>query len=152
MIYEIVTLNNKYRGLCRVITTHDFPSRNFKKLFSLYLDYIEFVEKRINNHTFDQYMEKCQEFRNLGVNCELIACADKPIINFDKNKLIFLGIDVVCDIAESLLEDSDCIANEIKPYLNENGLCSDAKYVDFIINHSDIGSVEWKPCWVYSCE
>ena len=75
-------------------------------------------------------------------------------LDFKKNKkrkeqnVVFWGIDIVFDMAESLLEN---VENEyIRGFLNENGLCPDTKNIDKIIEVSDIGKYEVFPVYVYS--
>ena len=59
----------------------------------------------------------------------------KPIKNVYGYAVDFLGIDIVFDMAESLLEN---VENEyIIGFLNENRLCPDTKYIDKIIEVSD---------------
>ena len=58
-----------------------------------------------------------------------------------------LGIDIVHDMCESLLEDK--ISIDISYLINENGLCSSIQNIEKVICSQEHGTVDWKPCYVY---
>ena len=156
MEFNIGSRTSKYRGVENVLLDSDFTKNKKRKKYDLefyflYIDAIEVLYK-------DDYKEEYDLFNRIvylnnilkgkGIDCELAVMDVKPIKNVYGYAVDFLGIDIVFDMAESLLEN---VENEyIRGFLNENGLCPDTKNIDKIIEVSDTGKYEVFPVYVYS--
>lgn len=153
MRFDIVTLNSSYKGISRSLTDRDIfevKGRKHKELLTYYFEYIDLAANHpYDIHTFDKLIEHYLRFREFGVACEVIAYDLKPLKDAFGKQIQLLGIDVVCDMAESLLEVPDTTHDAVKNILNEFGLCKDAADVDIVRHHSDCGDNIWLPCWVY---
>lgn len=154
MKYDIVPIKTKYRGMGRLLTTNDFTSskakKNYIKLLENYFEYISFTELENDKNIFNKILEFYKTLREHDILCEIIVYDTAPIVNeFDKT-IEFLGIDIVCDMSESLLENH---AEKLKcALLNENLLCSHVTDFENIIKMSVHGDVKWEPCWVYKVQ
>lgn len=158
MKFNIVTLNSSYRGICRLIKTDDFLTKKTRKyydeLISCYFEYIELMYKPINEQTdeictFNELIRHYTKFKSFGVNCEIIVYDSSPLKNAFEEQIELLGIDVVCDMAESLLENPISVDCVIKKHLNQFGLCKQLSDIDVVLNNSNCGNNDWRPCWVY---
>ena len=79
--------------------------------------------------------------------CEIIAYDTKPIDSAYGYSVTWLGIDIVHDCCESLLENmSD---RRVQQTLNKNGLCRNTADISKLLPLLDVGDVMWKPCYVY---
>ena len=153
MRYDIVTLNSSYRGIGRSLNPNDFFSKTareyYDELISYYFKYIELTCSPVNGYTFNELVEYYIRFDKFGVNCEIIVYDSEPIKDVFGRQIELLGIDVVHDMAESLLEDPASIDDTIKKQLNQFGLCKQLRDVDAVVQFGDSGNVSWIPCWVY---
>lgn len=153
MKYDIVSLNASYSGMGRSLSPYDFTSekakKDYNKIMSYYFEYINLLIKPIENNTFEQMIFLCNLFKKFDVLCEMIVYDNFLINDAFGRTVTFLGIDVVHDMAESLLESTENIESSIRNRLNEFGLCSTLEEVDGVIKAMNHGGSIWKPCWVY---
>ncbi len=154
MKYDIVPIKTKYRGMGRLLTTNDFTSakakKNYMKLLENYFEYISFTELENDKRMFDKILEYYKILREHDVLCEIIVYDTSPIVNVFDKPIEFLGVDIVRDMSESLLENN---AEKLQSaLLNENLLCSRVTDVVNITEMCDHGDVKWEPCWVYKVQ
>ena len=157
MKFDIVSLNTFYRGIERSLSADDLLSGNAKaqynRLANLYFRYLDIMydSKMVlyDIDTFSIILEYYNTFKSLGVDCEIIAYDDKPIKNAFNYTIEFLGVDVVHDFAESLLEDFNNVNTIVKKQLNSYGLLNNSDTTDIVLKNSVTGGMKWKPCWVY---
>lgn len=153
MYYDVVPLKGYYRGVGRLLLATDLYTKESKKeydaLLARYYAYLSIVmDQPPSRDGLVQLIDSYRAFSQYGVPCEVIAYDDRPMETAFGYALDFLGIDVVHEMSESLLEDPT--SEEVKTYLNQNGLCADVAHVPQIVKLCDHGDVAWKPCWVYS--
>lgn len=153
MKYDIASLNTPYRGMGRPLTHSDFVSekatRNFNTLISCYFKYIALLEHLVDDEKFDELIEYYQLFRKYDINCEIIVYDNSPLSDVFGRNVKLLGIDIVHDMAESLLESTEELKDEVKERLNCFGLCSKLEDIEAVMRFGDCGDVVWEPCWVY---
>ncbi len=153
MRFDIVSLNSSYRGIERSLSPYDFFSKPARKyydeLISCYFEYIELMCNPLNMHVFNELVEYYIKFDKFGVNCEMIVYDSEPLKDAFGRQIELLGIDVVYDMAESLLENPASIDDIIKKQLNRFGLCKQLQDVNAVVQSGDSGTVSWIPCWVY---
>lgn len=151
MRYDIVPIRSAYRGIGRCLTVEDFGSVQGKKeresLLDLYFAYIEDTLKPESSQNFSRMRDYCAAFYEAGVRCELIVCDWHPLDNAYGMQLDFLGIDIVHEMAESLLENG--CKGAAKSLLNQNLLCCGVDDIPKVAALCDCGDVAWLPCWVY---
>lgn len=91
-------------------------------------------------------IEVCDEFQNYDCACEIMVTADMPMETFFNYPLEFLGIDIIYDGTESLLEYK---AEEVRQFLNENDLCSTIGTADMVVAKLALDGLNWEPSYVY---
>ena len=151
MKFDIVPINSAYRGIGRSLTPEDFQSKcargNMDKLIQIYYDYITECLKSESQETFEHMLEYCGVLNKNDIPCELIVYDSQPLESAYGKSLSFLGIDIVHEMTESLLENA---AYRLpKTLLNEHLLCNKVMDVTQIITLCDHGGALWLPCWVY---
>ena len=149
--YDVVPICSSYRGIGRSLTPQNFRSERTKKnmddLLEGYFQYIADLLKPVCQETFESALSYCSTLRKYDVACEVIAYDLQPLESAYGRSLTFLGIDIVHEMAESLLENgADALP---KPLLNESLLCDRVSDVPQVIKLCDHGCVTWQPCWVY---
>ena len=153
MEFDIVSLNTSYGGMGRSVTHDDFTSKKAKKFFAelllCYFRYIELMDSPASNLTFNELIKCYSQLKEYDVRCEIIVYAQQPLKDAFGKQIEFLGFDIVHDMAESLLKNSECIDEVARKRLNPYGLCIDLGDVDAIIQSTDSGDVLWNPCWIY---
>lgn len=157
MKFDIVSLNGFYRGIERSLSADDLLSGNaksqYKRLANLYFRYLDIIYGSkimiYNINTFNLILEYYNTFKSLGVDCEVIVYDDKPIKNAFNYTIELLGVDVVHDFAESLLEDFNNVNTVVKKHLNSYGLLNNSDSTDVVLKNSVTGGMNWKACWVY---
>ena len=157
MKFDIVSLDAFYRGLDRSLNADDLLRNNakshYKELIGYYFRYLDIMyspEKILYNmDTFNLILDYYKTFKSLGVDCEIIVYDDKPLKNAFNYSIEFLGIDVVHDLAESLLEDFNDLKTVVKKHLNSHGLLENLDDMDIVLNNCFTGGMKWEPCWVY---
>lgn len=158
MRFDIVSLNILYRGIGRSLTPDDFFSKKAKahydKLISSYFEYLDLMysatkNNPYNSEIFNDLMGYYKKFKSFGVDCEIIVYDSLPIKNFFGEQIELLGIDVVHELSESLLEDPNSVHDIVKGHLNSFGLCQKLEDTDIVLKNSSCGDIDWKPCWVY---
>lgn len=157
MKFDIVTLDAPYRGMGRSLNTDDLLTKKAKEHYNqsieLYFKYIDlmFSAEGVSYHsmTFNNLRMYYNIFKSYGVNCEIIAYDSVPLTDVFGWKIELLGIDVVHDFCESLLEETDRVCYAVKSCLNEWGLLRKAEDMDVVLKNSDCGECSWKACWVY---
>lgn len=157
MRFDLVSRNAPYGGICRSVKPGDLlteSARNsYDALISLYFAYLDLMahptRDPYNAQSFEKLIEYYTKFKELGVDCEIIAYDSRPLDDAFGRQVQLLGIDVVCDLAESLLEDPDRMNVAVKERLNRFGLCRDVGDAEIVSKHSDCGDNVWTPCWVY---
>lgn len=151
MKFDIVPICSSYRGIGRSLTPQDFRSwrakRDMDNLLEVYFHYITDSLKPECQETFERMLSYCSMFKRCGVPCEVIVYDAQPLESVYGKSLFFLGIDIVHEMAESLLENE--AAGLPKSLLNENMLCAEVSDVPQITKLCDHGGTEWLPCWVY---
>ena len=60
-----------------------------------------------------------------------------------------LGIDIVHEMAESLIDCTDQISNRIRRHLNHAGLFNTIADAKNAIDALNTNHANWEPCWVY---
>lgn len=157
MKFDIASLNTAYRGIDRALNSSDLYSKGTKEHFDELLDYyfkyldLMYSSKGVsyNLTTFDCLLKYYDKFRGYGVNCEMIAYDNFPIDHIFNKQIKLLGIDVVADLSESLLECPDSISEIEQKCLNSFGLLRNLKDLNIVLKNSFCGDNDWKPCWVY---
>lgn len=149
--YDVVPICSSYRGIGRSLTPQNFRSerakRNMDDLLEGYFHYIADLLRPVCQETFESALSYCNILRKYDVACEVIAYDLQPLGSAYGRSLTFLGIDIVHEMAESLLENgADALP---KPLLNESLLCDRVSDVPQVIKLCDHGCVTWQPCWVY---
>ena len=151
MIYDIVPINNDYKGMDRILLATDLYTKQTKREYNLllnkYYEYLSIVQQRPSKHGIVRLIELCEEFLKYGIKCEVIVYDITPIESVFGFDLDFLGIDIVHRMSESLL--CDCGDHGIQKHLNENGLCSSKSQLYSIVPLLDHGNVKWSPCYIY---
>ncbi len=112
-----------------------------------YFEYISDLLKPDCRETFESVLTYCDVLKKYDVPCEVIVYDLHPLEDAYGRPLTFLGIDIVHNMAESLLESGAEVVP--KQLLNENLLCYRASDVLQVIPLCDHGNVIWQPCWVY---
>ena len=149
--YDIVPICSFYRGIGRSLTPQELRSerarRNMDDLLEGYFHYIADLLKPVCQETFESALSYCGTLRKYDVACEVIVYDLQPLESAYGRPLTFLGIDIVHEMAESLLENgADTL---LKSLLNESLLCDCVSDVPQVIKLCDHGCVTWWPCWVY---
>ncbi len=104
MRFDLVALNESYRGIDRSLSPYDFVSKkakkNYNELISCYFEYTELMcspEKNpYNSDTFNDLLEYYKKFKGYDVNCEIIVYDSEPLEDAFGKQIQLLGIDVVC--------------------------------------------------------
>lgn len=151
MLYDIVPIQSRYRGMERGLTTEDIwtskAREKYDELLEIYYAYLDCILEESDENILGRLILIYNEFTKYDVLCEIIAYDICPISEIAGCSIEFLGIDIVHDMCESL------ISGEVRPciehLLNKNGLCSAVGDIEKIIPFQDHGNVEWKPCYVY---
>ena len=151
MQYDVVPIGSSYRGIGRSIADKFFKKgetrENANYLIETYLSYIEDTLKPENQEIFEHMLSYCDILKSHDIPCEVIAYDLHPLESAYGRPLAFLGIDIVKDMAESLLE---CGAEKVpRTLLNEYLLCKRASDVPLVTTFCDTGGMIWLPCWVY---
>lgn len=158
MRFDIVSLNDRYRGIERVITSGDFctpkAKEHFDELLTYHFEYLDLMcspckSLVYNKSTFEQLEKYYFLFKSYGIDCEIIAYDNSPIDNVFDKKFELLGIDVVHELAESLLESPEHMNAAVKRQLNSFGLLNKPEDIDIVLSNCICGDNEWKLCWVY---
>lgn len=156
MKFDIMPINSSYSGIDRSLTTDDFLTKKtkpyFKTLLSLYLAYLDLTcsphtALQYDYETFCTIQSYYKQFCEYQVPCEMIVYDNTPISDIFGYNVKFLGIDIVHDMAESLLNNTDCL--NVDKRLNEFGLYSVPIDITSIADDVCLGHNIWKPCWVY---
>ena len=157
MNFDIVSLNTPYRGICRSLNADDLLMKNarthYQESINYYFKYLDLMYNAkgvsYDYNTFNDLLMYYNKFRNYGVDCEMIAYDTFPMVNFFGRKIELIGIDVVHDFCESLLENTNEIHDAIKEHLNSFGLLQKPEDINIVLKNSFCGDYQWKPCFVY---
>ena len=157
MRFDIAPLDTIYRGIGRSLNPSDFykkAKKNFDDLMTCYFAYLDLMYNgmRVNFYsieTFNELMGYYKTFKNLGLDCEIIAYDVVPIKDVFGEQIELLGIDVTHELSESLLEDPNSIHDNVKRLLNAYGLCQKLSDIEVVLKNSIHGDIDWSPCWVY---
>ncbi len=153
MRYDIVSLNSSYGGVERTLTHDDLLSKKSKKYFDELLPYyfkcIELLDRPYNKNNFDSLTEYFFLFKKYDVNCEMIVYDSAPLKDAFGRRIKLLGIDIVHDMVESLLEDFNNLDDATKKRLNQFGLFENISDADAVVQSDNNGDINWKPCRVY---
>lgn len=151
MKYDIVPVQSCYRGIERSLLATDLYTRRTKGeyefLLEVYYDYLNTIEFEPSVSGFTELIRFCDKLNNRGISCEVIIFDICPVESAFGFELDFLGIDIVHEMAESLLEEFT--NHEVQQLLNQNGLCRSESDADRIIPLLDHGCVKWDLCYVY---
>ena len=149
MKYEIAFSSLLYRGIERSLTVSSFDIKNnFNRVLDKYFEYLSILDLPVCKDNFERIIECYHFFLENNVKCEMIVYDNTPFESAYGYKVGFLGIDVVCDMCESLIFES--ASNEfVKKLTNQNGLCDDIRDVATIISGTSQQDFVWRPCWVY---
>lgn len=153
MRYDLVPMKRQCRGMGRGLTVCDFGTKPtgkaFEDLLELYFKYIDEISQNLPSpNGLLTLINFYNELKKYDIQCEIIAYDRYPLNEVYNYPVEFLGVDVVHDMCESLLDYA--YDNEgISQYLNENGLCVCEKDVNKVIPFLDHSDVEWLPCYVY---
>jgi hypothetical protein len=108
---------------------------------------LQYLEQSPTEDGFGFLVDFYKELLRYAINCEIIAFDTNPIESAYGYGLDYLGVDIVCEMFESLLCECDHIG--IQPFLNENGLCKSAEDVARVVPMLEHGNLKWEPCYVY---
>lgn len=151
MKYDIVSIKRAYRGMARSLLATDLITTKSEKYFDVLLDmyykYISFIEETATREIFKELTEFYALLLKYDIDCEVIAYDVRTLKNVYDYPVEFLGVDIVHDECESLLENRvEYIGNRI---LNKNGLCNNKTDAIKLISLLDHGDVEWIPYYIY---
>ena len=149
MRYDVVPVRSNYRGIGRSLLTTDLynsDKRKYNDLLEKYYGYLAIIEQEYSEANFERIISFFQTLAKSGIECELIVYDHCPLITAYGYHLEFLGIDIVCDMAESLI--CGCAEN-IKMQLNKHGLCTSLSNAEAVMRLLNQGNVQWVPCYVY---
>ncbi len=158
MRFDIVPINILYSGIDRSLMPDDFLKPKTKQYYdTLLATYFSYLELMCNPNEPLDYDEKLfgtiqnfyQKFCDYNVSCEFIAFNTTPMDFIYGVSVELLGIDIVHDMAESLINCNQPTDHSIKKYLNEKGLFDNLIDANVAIESLGIDSSVWKPCWVY---
>lgn len=157
MRFDIVTLDNSYRGVERSLNTDDLLSKKAKvyydKSINYYFKYLDLIYNAqgvsYNLNTFNELLIYYKKFKSYGINCEIIAYNNSLLNDVFGWQIKLLGVDIVNNFYESLLEDTNGVHDIIKSHLNPFGLLQKAEDIDIVLKNSLCGNYHWMPCWVY---
>ena len=151
MRFDIVPIHSSYRGIGRSLTPQDFQSNrakaNMDKLIDEYFHHITNTLKPACQEVFEEMGFWCRRLQEYDIACEMIVYDLQPLEHAYGRPLEFLGIDIVYEMAESLLESE--AGHLPKGLLNQNLLCSCKEDALKIIPLCDCGDAAWESCWVY---
>lgn len=150
MRYDLVPIKGKYRGMARSLLATDLLNPKSRSKFELLLEeYFEFLEysQDMDKQVFEHTVAFYKILKEYNIICEIIAYDDETLEDVFGYSIEFLGIDIVHDMCESLIESG--LSQYTKKMINQNGLCRTEADVEEIIPYQDHGGVEWKPCYVY---
>ena len=154
MLYDVVPIQTRYRGIGRCLDGADFYPNESKKEFSQLLDqYAQSLDQWQNppsQQGLAKLMELCSLLRQFHFPCEVIVYDSAPLERAYGYGLEFLGVDVAHNLEESLLYGE--VPNEAEEFLNEHGLCPRTEDVARILPLLDCDDDDknWAPCYVYA--
>lgn len=108
MDFYIVAIKGKYRGMDRSV---DIPyDAKTKKVYKQLLEkYFSYIDLECNGACDKDALEKMivfyKEFCAYEISCEMIAFSSEPMEQVHGYPVELLGIDIVHDMCESLIED-----------------------------------------------
>lgn len=151
MKIDIVPIKENYRGIGRSLLATDLltkkSKKDFAKLLEMYDAYLMLLEQPESQNVLEKLMDFEKILQQYEILCEIIAYDTKPIDSAYGYSVTWLGIDIVHDCCESLLENmSD---RRVQQTLNKNGLCRNTADISSLLPLLDTGDVMWKPCYVY---
>lgn len=151
MKIDIVPIKENYRGIGRSLLATDLltkkSKKDFAKLLEMYDAYLMLLEQPESQNVLEKLMDFEKILQQYEILCEIIAYDTKPIDSAYGYSVTWLGIDIVHDCCESLLENmSD---KRVQQTLNKNGLCRNTTDISKLLPLLDTGDVMWKPCYVY---
>lgn len=151
MKIDIVPIKENYRGIGRSLFATDLltkkSKKDFAKLLEMYDAYLMLLEQPESQNVLEKLMDFEKILRQYEILCEIIAYDTKPIDSAYGYSVTWLGIDIVHDCCESLLENiSD---RRVQQILNKNGLYRNTADISKLLPLLDTGDVMWKPCYVY---
>ena len=158
MNFDIVPINRAYSGIERALTPDDFLTPETKKYFdillSMYFSYIDLMYNPYGSFEYDEQRFRVvqgfyEKFRKCNVSCELIVFDTTPVDSAYDVQIEFLGIDIVKDLAESLISYNQQTNVSIKRYLNSNGLFYNLIAAQNAIDLFKVDLDVWKFCWIY---
>lgn len=151
MKYDIASIKGMYRGMARSLLATDMITVKGKKHFDFLLDmyykYISYIEKVENQQIFEELIKFYVSLLKHDVNCEMIAYDTKPLKTVYGYSIEFLGIDIIHDECESLLEIKENHVGD--QFLNRNGLCNNKRDAINLTSLLDHGDVNWIPFYIY---
>lgn len=154
MLYDVVPIQTRYRGIGRCLDGADFYPNESKKEFSQLLDqYAQSLDQWQNppsQQGLAKMMELCSLLRQFHFPCEVIVYDSTPLERAYGYGLEFLGVDVAHNLEESLLYGE--VPNEAEEFLNEHGLCPRTEDVAQLLPllDRDDDDKDWAPCYVYA--
>lgn len=158
MRFDIVPINKFYSGIDRSLMPDNFLTPKTKQYYDIllgfYFAYLDLMCNpteafNYNKKTFHIMRDFYQKFCYYNVSCELIAFNTTPLDFVYGVPVKFLGIDIVRDMAESLINYNQQPDDSVKKYLNKMGLFDNLLDVNKAIDLWGIDGSIWKPCWVY---
>lgn len=158
MRFDIVPINRIYSGIDRSLVPDNFLTPETKPyydtLLDIYFSYLDLMCNPFESLAYDENLfcvlqHFYREFCAYNVSCELIVFDTIPIDYAYGFSIEFLGIDIVLDMAESLISCNHQADSSIRKCLNEMGLFDNLVDANNAINLLSIHNAGWKPCWVY---
>ena len=161
MRFDIAPTNRAYSGIDRSLMPDNFLTPETKPYYdTLLLTYFSYMDLMCNPYESLVYDEKLfrviqnfyREFCAYNVSCELIAFDTVPIDCVHGVPVEFLGIDIVHEMAESLISCDHQTGNSARKYLNEVGLFDNLIDANNALDLLNVDNASWKPCWVYKIQ
>ena len=158
MRFDVVPISSDYSGVDRSLMPSDFLTPETKpyynSLLSVYFSYLDLTcdpckPLDYNEITFRIIQDFYKKFRENNVLCELIIFDTTPLTSTYGVPVELLGIDIVHDMAESLISYNQQVDISIKKHLNVRGLFDDLIDANNVIDSLKDYHTIWKPCWVY---
>jgi hypothetical protein len=154
MVFDVVPVEDTYRGMDRSLTTDHLYTKKTRKIFKELLEkYFKFIDmyytqdERNGSSIFEEMLIYCRELCAYGISCEMIVYDSIPIADAFGHSIELLGIDIVCDMCESFLVSNRNTA--IQTHLNDNGLCKTEEDAEITASLLDCHTEKWMKCYVY---
>ena len=158
MRFDIVPENNSYSGIDRSLMPDNFltpeTKQHYDTLLAIYFSYLDLMCNPNEPVCYDEKLFHLvrnffRKFCDYNVSCEFIVFDTTPMGSVFGVSTELLGIDVVHDMAETLIDHNQLTSNTIWEKLNEKGLFRNLIDAKMAIDLFGVDGSSWTPCWVY---